>query len=111
MRSLDIKMRSEFCDFSRLRTSCRFVKRGGFLKLILVCGHYGCGKTNFSINLASGLSRRGKKRTVLVDMDIVNPYFRSGDYEDILKKHSVELIAPVFSATTVDAPCISPRVA
>lgn len=81
------------------------------MKLILVCGHYGCGKTNFSLNLASGLSRCGEKRTVLVDMDIVNPYFRSGDYEDILKKHSVELIAPVFSSTTVDAPCISPRVA
>ena len=81
------------------------------MKLILVCGHYGCGKTNFSLNLASQLSRCGEKRTVLADMDIVNPYFRSGDYEDILKKHSVELIAPVFSGTTVDAPCISPKVA
>ena len=44
--------------------------------LTLVCGHYGTGKTNLSINLAVECARSGKD-VVLVDLDIVNPYFRS----------------------------------
>ena len=44
----------------------------------LVCGHYGCGKTNLSLNLAVDLANSGKQVS-LVDLDIVNPYFRSGE--------------------------------
>ena len=50
-----------------------------FPKLIIVCGHYGTGKTNLSLNLAHRLHSEGKSVT-LVDLDVVNPYFRSSDY-------------------------------
>ena len=69
--------------------------------LTLVCGHYGVGKTNLSINLAVECARSGKD-VVLVDLDIVNPYFRSSDYADILKREKVRVVGPVFANTNTD---------
>ena len=45
-------------------------------KAIAVLGHYGSGKTEFSVNYAMHLKRSGVK-TALLDLDIANPYFRS----------------------------------
>ncbi len=73
--------------------------------LIVVTGHYGCGKTNFSINLAFKYVKEGRKVT-LVDMDLVNPYFRTSDYRDILEQHGIEVIAPVFGHTNLDLPSL-----
>ncbi|MBP3413799.1 MAG: ParA family protein [Clostridia bacterium] len=74
-------------------------------RIILVCGHYGCGKTNLSINLALQYAAAGEKVT-LVDLDIVNPYFRSSDYPQLLKEHGVELIAPTYAHSNVDLPSL-----
>lgn len=41
------------------------------------------GKTNFAVNLAVDLCRK-EKSVVLVDLDIVNPYFRSADFKEQL---------------------------
>lgn len=71
----------------------------------IICGHYGCGKTNLSINLAIDLARQGRKVT-LVDLDIVNPYFRSSDYNQVLEQHGIQLIAPLFARTNVDMPAL-----
>lgn len=78
-------------------------------KITVICGHYGCGKTNLALNLAVEAAKRGR-RSVIVDMDIVNPYFRSSDYSAFLKKHGVELIAPVFANTTLDTPVLPPEI-
>ena len=51
-------------------------------KINIVTGHYGSGKTNFSANLAIKLAENCGKVTV-VDLDIVNPYFRSGSCSPI----------------------------
>ena len=74
-------------------------------KFIVVTGHYGCGKTNFSINLAIDYINMGHKVT-LVDMDLVNPYFRTSDYRDILEEKGIEVIAPVFGHTNLDIPSL-----
>lgn len=71
----------------------------------IICGHYGCGKTNFSISLAIDLAKQGRKVTV-VDLDIVNPYFRSSDYNGLLEQHEIQLIAPLFARTNVDIPAL-----
>ncbi len=76
------------------------------MKIFIICGHYGVGKTNFSLNFA--LAQKGK--TALCDMDVVNPYFRSGDYANLLKEKGIDVVAPVALGTTVDAPFISPKV-
>ena len=79
-------------------------------RFTVVTGHYGCGKTNLSVNLALDMRRRFDEVTV-VDLDIVNPYFRSSDYTGMLAEHGVEMIAPSFAGTTLDTPSLSPQVA
>ena len=72
-------------------------------KLTIIYGHYGCGKTNLSINLALDLARQGK-RVTLVDLDIVNPYFRSSDYTPMLREKGIKVVAPQFAGTNLDLP-------
>lgn len=78
-------------------------------RIIIVCGHYGCGKTNFSLNLALDIAKSGKAVT-LVDLDVVNPYFRSSDYKEMLEKQGVHIIAPCYAGTNLDTPALSPEI-
>ena len=68
-------------------------------------GNYGSGKTEISLNLALKLARRGEKVT-LVDLDIVNPYFRSSERTELLEKEGVKVYAPSFAMSTVDVPSL-----
>lgn len=77
----------------------------GLKNFILVCGHYGCGKTNFAMNLALDYKSRGEEVT-LVDMDLVNPYFRCSDYRAFLDEKGIELIAPTYGGTNLDLPSL-----
>lgn len=77
-------------------------------RISIVTGHYGCGKTNLAVNLA--LDRRAAGRPVaLVDLDLVNPYFRSADFKKLLQKKGVELISPVYANTNADIPALTGR--
>lgn len=53
-----------------------------FSKITVITGHYGCGKTNVAVNIALKLAEEEKKVTV-VDLDIVNPYFRTADFGEL----------------------------
>ena len=75
-------------------------------KINIVTGHYGSGKTNFSANLAVSLAEKGEKVTV-VDLDIVNPYFRTADFTELFGENGVELIKPMYANTNLDIPAIS----
>ncbi len=78
-------------------------------KIIIVCGHYGSGKTNIAVNLAMQLAKNNVK-TALVDLDIVNPYFRAADNRHQLEALGVRCILPQFANTNVDIPCLPPEV-
>lgn len=79
-------------------------------RLTIVTGHYGSGKTTFSINLALSAARAGR-RTCLADMDIVNPYFRAADSERPLREAGVTLIKPLFAGTNLDSPALPAQLA
>ncbi|MCL1984556.1 MAG: hypothetical protein FWG58_04065 [Methanomassiliicoccaceae archaeon] len=74
-------------------------------ELTIICGHYGTGKTNFAINRAIDAAINGKKVT-LTDMDVVNPYFTSSEYADILREKGVRVISPTFAFTNIDIPAL-----
>ena len=74
-------------------------------RVTVVCGHYGTGKTNLSINLALDCARRGEDVS-LVDLDVVNPYFRSADYADVLTENDVRVVGPNFANTNLDTPSL-----
>jgi DNA helicase HerA-like ATPase len=75
-------------------------------KIIIVCGHYGTGKTNIAVNLAVKLKEQTGYVYTLVDLDIVNPYFRSADNVKDLQKLGIDCIIPQFANTNVDIPAV-----
>ena len=76
-----------------------------YKRLTLFAGHYGSGKTNLALNYARWLRRQGRAVTV-ADLDIVNPYFRTKDAEESLKKDGIGLIASGFANSNVDLPAM-----
>ena len=70
-----------------------------------IIGHYGSGKTEIAMNLAIALAQRDP--VTLVDLDIVNPYFRSAEHPQVLKAHGVKLVKPEFANTSVDIPSLA----
>jgi hypothetical protein len=73
--------------------------------IYIITGHYGAGKTNFAVNFALELSKREK--TAVCDLDIVNPYFRTADFEKLFINNNIELLASVYANSNVDTPAIS----
>lgn len=76
--------------------------------VIIIVGHFGCGKTNVSVNLAEALS--ACRKTYLIDYDNVNPYFRSADVKEEFMSKGIEVIASDFANSNVDIPSVSPLV-
>lgn len=71
---------------------------------IVLAGNYGSGKTELALNLA--LQYSGQFRTTLVDLDIVNPYFRSGEKAEVMRDAGIRVLMPTFAMTTVDIPAL-----
>ena len=77
-----------------------------FKRISIFSGHYGSGKTNIAVNFALYLKSLGKN-VVIYDLDIVNPYFRTIDAENALKKAGVELVVSPYAETNVDIPAMN----
>lgn len=77
-------------------------------RVVVVCGHYGSGKTNLAVNLAVRAAESGG-RVYLADVDIVNPYFRAADAVSMMEKAGVTPLIPEFANSNVDIPALPPR--
>ena len=78
-------------------------------RILILVGNYGSGKTEISIHLAKALRAAGEQVT-LVDLDIVNPYFRSSGKAQELTDGGIKVIAPNFAHTGVDVPSLPAEV-
>ena len=76
-------------------------------RVLLLCGHYGSGKTNIAVNLAQAIKREYPTVT-LADLDIVNPYFRSKDSAAELEEAGIRLICSRYANSNVDIPALPP---
>ena len=74
-------------------------------RVILFAGHYGSGKTNIAVNWALKLASMGK-RVQIADLDIVNPYFRTKDSEELLRQAGINLISSAYANTNLDVPAL-----
>lgn len=77
-------------------------------RVTVFMGNYGSGKTFVAVNYARALAR-AKKTVSIYDLDIVNPYFRTVDALDLLKKDGVELVVSPFAETNVDIPAMNAK--
>ncbi len=74
-------------------------------KAIIITGHYGSGKTNIAVNLAVEYAEKGEKVCV-IDLDIVNPYFRTADFGTLFEDKGIYLVAPQYANTNLDIPSL-----
>lgn len=73
-------------------------------------GHYGSGKTEAAVNFALKL-RETHQNVALIDLDIVNPFFRSADATELLQKAGIRVEVPLFANTNVDIPALTGNMA
>jgi len=76
----------------------------GNTRFLVITGNYGSGKTEISLNLAFRCAQHEK--TTLVDLDIVNPYFRTGEKAEELREAGIRVLMPTYAMTTVDIPAL-----
>ena len=61
-------------------------------RINIFTGHFGSGKTEISINYAIKLAEQGKK-VVIVDLDVVNPFFCVRELKDKLEEKGIKVIS------------------
>ena len=76
-----------------------------FKRITILSGHYGSGKTNIAVNLALDLKKKHDNVAIL-DIDIVNPYFRTKDSEELFLKAGIKLICSEYANSNVDIPAL-----
>ncbi|MCX8131775.1 MAG: hypothetical protein N3I35_16980 [Clostridia bacterium] len=74
-------------------------------RISIFTGHFGSGKTEVAVNYAVKLAQM-KKKTAIVDFDIVNPYFRTADVKSFLEQKDIYVITPLYANTNVDVPAL-----
>ncbi len=76
--------------------------------LTIFTGAFGSGKTEISINYAINFAK--EYNVALIDLDIVNPYFRSRTKREVMEERGVKVIAPEGGLSYVDVPIVLPQV-
>lgn len=90
---------------------------------IVISGRFGSGKTEVAINYARALAAgrapgageaedqpQPPDGVVLVDLDIVTPYFRSREAAAEMEQAGVHVVAPSVIGQHLDTPAITPQI-
>lgn len=72
-------------------------------KNLILCGHYGSGKSEIASNIAL---KSNCKKIKLYDLDIVNPYFRNNTLVERFEKEGIEFISGTVKGTNLDLPSL-----
>ena len=87
----------------------RFYMRTG--RITVVTGHYGSGKTEFAVSLAMMLANEAPGKLAVVDLDIVNPYFRSRERRGILEELGVRVYGSAYDyEVTAELPALGANI-
>ena len=74
----------------------------------VLVGSFGSGKSELVLNLALQKVKNGP--CTVVDLDVINPYFRVSGRGDVLTPAGVELIMPPFALEKIEIMSLSARV-
>jgi len=78
-------------------------------RVLVLLGGYGAGKTQLSISLALKRAREDK-RVALVDLDLINPYFRLREIAEPLEREGVEVIRPEGDLAFAENPSLPAQI-
>jgi len=78
-------------------------------RIKIFAGSFGSGKTEIAINY-SIYCRKSHAKVAIVDLDIVNPYFRTREAKDALNVEGIKVIAPEGNLFYAELPLISPEI-
>lgn len=79
-------------------------------RMITLVGNYGSGKTEIAVNLAVRGAGEGL-RTLVIDLDKVNDYFRMSDRMALLQSKQIRLVSPTFAGQGATPSSMSAAVA
>jgi Mrp family chromosome partitioning ATPase len=78
-------------------------------KLTIFVGNLGSGKTEIALNFALFLVKQGYPTTI-VDLDIINPYFRTRMVRHVLEHMGLKVVCPRGELANADLPSLSPAI-
>ncbi|MFH1755679.1 MAG: cobalamin biosynthesis protein CbiA [Candidatus Latescibacterota bacterium] len=76
-------------------------------RIVIIVGNFGSGKTEVSVHLALHLSQAHAVQ--IVDLDIVNPYFRCREAREEMEAHGITVTYPKGEFHSADLPIILPE--
>ena len=79
-------------------------------RIRIIIGHYGSGKSEFSMNYVTKLRDLTDNKVAISDLDIVNVYFRTREKRDFLQSKNIMPIDSSIQATSLDLPAVSAQV-
>jgi hypothetical protein len=77
---------------------------------IIFVGNFGSGKTEVAVNFARYVQSGGESPVHLIDLDVVNPYFRSREAIHVLAQEGISVVAPKGEKFYAELPIIVPEV-
>ena len=79
-------------------------------KMYVLIGNYGSGKSELALNFAFKAAGRGE-RTELLDLDMVNTYFRLTERGKMTRMKEIRLVSPNYSCSGVETLSLPAEVA
>lgn len=79
-------------------------------RLVVIVGGFGSGKTEVSVNLAKFLAANRSEAITIVDLDLVNPYFRTREAVSEMEAMGIRVIAPRGGQFFADLPILLPEI-
>ncbi|MBR1845908.1 MAG: cobalamin biosynthesis protein CobQ [Oscillospiraceae bacterium] len=79
-------------------------------KVTVLIGNYGSGKSELALNFAFKAAERGE-RTELLDLDMVNTYFRLTERGNMTRMKEIRLVSPNFANSGIETLSLPAEVA
>ena len=74
----------------------------------VLVGSFGSGKSEIALNMS--VRAAAHEPCKLIDLDVINPYFRTSERKEMLEAADVDLISPPFALHKIEILSVSPRV-